>query len=91
MDPIICTTNQSFSRPESAVMQAAIHLARFEGANRNAKMRVASRKTLLIVSHWNRPTRDLSVSSEEFELELPSRENFILHHATWPRHYFESI
>ena len=46
MDPIICASafsNQSFSwPPELAVMQAAIHLASFQGADRNAKMHCLS-------------------------------------------------
>ena len=59
MDPIICTSapsNQGFLLPpESAVMQAAIHLVSFMGPDRNAGMHwpinaVASHKNLLFVS-----------------------------------------
>ena len=58
MDPVICvsaTSYQSFPWPlESVVMQAAIHLASFSGADRSAKMHwpintVASRKNLPFV------------------------------------------
>ena len=58
MDPIICASapsNQSFPLPpESAVMQAAIHLASFMDADQNARMHwlinaIASRKNLPFV------------------------------------------
>ena len=60
MDPIIFAYAPSYQSlpkpPESAVMQAAFHLASFEWADRNARMHwpinvVASRKNLPFVSH----------------------------------------
>ena len=68
MDTIICPWP-----PDSAVMQAAFHLASFQGTDRNAKMHwlinaVASRKNLPFVFYWSRivicwvPSKNLNLN-----------------------------